>query len=140
MSSVTKFQVRDDYGTISTQNNVRDAVLAAAGYDGYGAVYKRDENGAMRLYSSRTHIGNNIYFPKPNEAFAAESMLNDDELAEIAVAIDVMTSGVLHSNKTLEIAVLTFKNDLLTDVDGKSVEALAEEWDVDVSDVRKMYN
>lgn len=139
MTKVTKYQVRDTNGVVATRTTLRDAVLAAASDDGYGAVFQRDENGAMRLYSSRKHIGNNIYFPAPNEAFSAESSLSDDTLAENDVAEKVLSGGVLLSRHSLEVVVLNFNDEILSDVDGKAVIDIAEEMDISVEDVRKIY-
>ena len=139
MTTVTKFQVRDTNGVVETCVTLPNAVLAAVGEDGYGAVFQRDENGAMRLYSSRKHIGNNIYFPDTNEAFSAESNLAEDDAAKLEVAEQVLKAGVLHSRHTLEIVLLTFAGDSLTEVDGKTIAEIAAEMDVSIEDVRNIY-
>ena len=139
MISSTKFQVRDSNGPVKTCDTLRDAVLAAAKEDGYGAIYQRDADGAMRLYSSRVHIGNNSYFPKSNEAFSAMSVLEDDDAAEIEVAAQVYKTGVYHSKHNLEIVQLTFLNGSLSAIDGKPIEQVAEEWDISTDDVRGIY-
>lgn len=86
-----------DGETVCTRDNLSDAVLAAAGYDGWGALYRRDDDGYMRLYSSQFHIGNNIYIPRDSDAFFAVSDLSDDSEAMLDVATQVYKSGVLHS-------------------------------------------
>ena len=83
--------------------NLRDAVLAAASYDGYGAVFQRDKNGTMRLYSSARHLGNNPYFPVDKDAFSSVSDLADDAEAEADVARQVYEGGILHYRYDLDI-------------------------------------
>ena len=142
MTTTTKFQVRNCHGAIETHDTLSAAVLAAAQEDGYGSVYQRDDDGVMRLYSSRKHIGNNNYFPKDDEAFQAESILADDDAAENDVAEQILKRGVFHSKHELDIAKLTFENGILTHVDGKTVEdMLADIGDDDdtVELIRSMY-
>jgi len=101
-----KFQIRDNNGSIGSPTaSLRDAVLEAAAHDGYGSVYQRDEEGAMRLYSSSRHIGNNPYTPKASDAFFACSSIADDELAEIDVASQIFKGGLFHSYYT-EIEII----------------------------------
>jgi len=106
MRNSTKYRVIDNNGSIGLPTaSLRDAVLEAAACDGYGATYQRDAEGAMRLYSSSEHIGNNPYTPEARDAFVAWSSIADDELAEIEVAEQVFKSGLLHSNYT-EIEII----------------------------------
>lgn len=139
MTTATKFQVRDSNGTVETCDTLRDAVLAAAREDGYGAVYQRDENGAMCLYSSRNHIGNNIYFPQDSDSFPQYSLLPDDASAEIDVAAKIYKTGVFHSRHNLDIVELTFVDGTLAAIDGKTLEQLVEDWDIPAEDIRGIY-
>lgn len=91
------YLINVDGETVCTANNLSDAVLAAAGYDGWGALYRRDDDGRMRLYSSRFHIGNNIYIPRDSDAFFDVSGLLDDDDAMLDVATQIYKRGVFHS-------------------------------------------
>ena len=132
--SQIKFQVRDSNGNVGyPSNDLRGAVLEAAGHDGWGAAFQRDESGAMRLYSSRSHLGNNPYFPAEDDAFQASSDLIDDDAAEADVAEQIRSKGVLHSRyRELEIVELTFEGDVLTHIDGRTPEEIiAQDFDGD---------
>lgn len=138
-----KYQVlNENGGTICGQDNtLRDAVLSAAGHDGWGAEYARDSEGAMRLFSSHDYIGNNTYNRQADDAFAPSSDLADDGAAEDDVAAQVFKRGVLHSRYRLEIVMLTYNDaDVLTHVDGRAVEELAAEAEQSVENVRRHYN
>lgn len=142
--STIKFQVRDCNGNVGyPSNDLRGAVLEAAGHDGWGATFQRDAEGAMRLYSSRSHIGNNLYFPVESDAFGASSSLADDDAAEANVAEQVRSKGVLHSRyRELEIVELTFEGDTLTHIDGRTLAEVATDFDDDeitAETVRGMY-
>ncbi|MFZ6655953.1 hypothetical protein [Undibacterium sp. TJN19] len=150
MTTSTKFQVRDSNGTLSTEDSLRDAVLAAASHDMFGARFERmnDEgeihpSHPMRFFSSRRHIGNNVYSIDPiKDNFNAESNLADDDAAERDVAEQVKKQGYLHSKHTIEIVELTFEDDVLTHVDGLTVEEiLADIGDEDdtVELIRSIY-
>jgi hypothetical protein len=138
----TKYQVIGQVGEpIGSQDNtLRDAVLAAAGHNGWGAQYARDDEGAMRLFSSRGHIGNNPYCRLPEDAFFPSSDLKDDGAAEDDVAAQVFKRGALHSRYKLDIVMLTYDDaNVLTHVDGRAVEELAAEAEQSVEDVRRYY-
>ena len=139
-----KFQVRGANGNVNQQHTkLRDAVLDAARYDGWGAIFRRDEQGVMRLLSSPFHIGNNPYFPKDGDAFQAASRLEKDEDAEADVAAQICSAGVLHSRYSdLAIVELTYDGDVLTHIDGRSLADLAAEFDdseISVETVRSWY-
>lgn len=115
MTSNLSFRVVDNdlncvAGPVKT---LREAILAAARHDGYGACFERmDSEGhihptfPMRLFSSRRHIGNNPYFPSANDAFAPESKKTGDVAAQDEVALEVFLRGVLHSKYLLNIEAL----------------------------------
>ncbi|MGL4232010.1 MAG: hypothetical protein ACRCWJ_11665 [Casimicrobium sp.] len=122
---VRNYETGDVYGSAP---DLQGAVLVAASADGYGAVYQRDEQGEMRLYSSGRHIGNNVYYPVESDAFAAFSALPDDAAAITEVAQQVYDSGILHARfQNLEIVALTFTDGLLTHVDGRTLDQIQSE-------------
>ena len=140
----TQFQVRNANGRISPNyTSLRDAVLDAARHDGWGAAFQRDAEGVMRLFSSQSHIGNNPYRPAKQDAFRAESRLQNDREAESDVAEQVFKSGLFHSKYTdMEIIKLTFHGEELTHVDGRPLADLAAEFDdneISVETVRSWY-
>lgn len=140
--SKTLFQVLNNAGELigSQCDTLRAAVLEAVRHDGYGAVYERDVNGRMRLYSSSRHIGNNAYFPQPEDAFYESSGLADDTAATDALAAEIAKRGVLHARYQLEIATLLYNDaDQLTHVNGESVAQLAADADSTVDAVRRWY-
>lgn len=109
-NTIVRYFVEDNAGDIVDGPNVElsDAVLAAAGYDGWGACYQRDEAGEMRLYSSRNHLGNNAYFPTDGEAFFPSSDKTNDDEAIAEVAQEVFKRGVFHSRYTMSIVTVTY--------------------------------
>jgi len=129
MSNTIKFQIRDNNGAIGSPTaSLRNAVLEAAAYDGYGSTYQRDAEGAMRLYSGSRHIGNNPYTPKARDAFSARSSIPDDELAEIDVASQIFKGGLFHSYYTeIEIIKLGYHDDELVSVDGRPFSEIVAE-------------
>lgn len=124
-----KFQVMNESGEPIGQacDSLREAVLDAAAHDGWGACMQRDDEGDMRLYSSRYHIGNNPYLPRPRDAFSAWSSLPDDDAAEAQLAEEVRKNGVLHSRYRLKIIELTYDGQLLTHIDGRSLKTIIRE-------------
>jgi hypothetical protein len=86
-----------------------DAVFWAAVHDGWGARYMRDESGEMRLYSSRWHIGNNVYIPKDDEGSIDSSSNPDDAEAISEVAQDIFNRGCsLHNKYDMSIVTVTY--------------------------------
>lgn len=149
---VTKFQVKNNNGLIgSPHDTLVDAVLEAAGHDGFHACFERmDDNGnispdnPMRLFSGRVHIGNNPYYPSPEDAFGPESRLTDDDVAMAEVADEVYRHGVLHSKynqprNAIEICQLSYLDGRLTHVDGVALEEHAENSDSSVDSVREYW-
>ncbi len=139
-----KFQVRGANGNVNHQHaKLRDAVLEAARYDGWGASFRRDDAGVMRLFSSRFHIGNNPYFPKEGDDFDAASCLENDADAEAEVAAQTRKAGVLHSRyRDIEIVELTYDGCVLTHIDGRSLADVAAEFgdsEINVETVRNWY-
>ncbi len=124
-----KFQIRDTSGNSGgIHDTLSDAVLSAAQYDGWGAVYQRDVDGDMRLYSSRAHIGNNPYVPGQSDEFFAYSSIIDDDTAIAVVAGLIYKSGVLHSRyQDLSIIELTYDGDVLTHIEGRTPEEIIEQ-------------
>lgn len=142
MTTATKFQIRSNNGVIDTHNSIVDAVLAAAGHDGWGARFLRDDEGLMRLFSSFGHIGNNDYIPNLDRDGwrKASSVMIDDDAAIADVANQIyFGSDALHSRYDLEIVTLNYINDELTMVDGKPVSEIAEDMDISVEDVCGIY-
>jgi hypothetical protein len=128
----TRFQVHNANGIITNHDysSLRDAVLGAARHDGWGAMYQRDEEGVMRLFSSKYHIGNNPYRPQKDDAFQAESLCQRDDEAETDVAEQILKSGVLHSRYSdLEIIKLTYDCGVLTHIDGRALAEVVAELD-----------
>ncbi len=142
--SQIKFQVRNNDEVIYLSNDLRGAVLEAAKYDGWGAIFQRDEDGYMRLYSSNHHIGNNPYFPGKNDAFCASSDLIDDAAAEADLAEKIISKGILHSRyyREMEIVELTYDGDTLTHIDGRTPEEIIDQdffGDMTVDEIRGRY-
>lgn len=149
MTTLTKYQVEHQDGSKLGQKHgsLVDAVLEAAGHDGFHARFERmDDEGniaptnAMRLFSGSKHIGNNPYVPDPRDAFGFESALLDDEAAMAEVAQKVYMSGVYHSRYKLDIVELTYADGVLMQVGKQSVERLAEDADSSVEAVRKYWD
>ncbi|MDR1853470.1 MAG: hypothetical protein LBR05_00995 [Azoarcus sp.] len=148
MTTITMYQVTDDYEPVGwPHDTLTEAVLEAAGEDGYGARFLRmDDDGniapenPMRLFSGRHHIGNNPYIPQPADAFAPESTLEDDFAAMAEVAQKVYAGGVLHSKYAPEIRELTYTDGVLTHVDGVTLEQMAEDLDTTVDDIRDYWD
>lgn len=139
--TIIKYQIQNASGeSICIQETIRDAVLSAAAHDGYVTEFKRDSNGAMRLYTSSKHIGNNGYFPKENEAFSAESLNENDDEAEVEVANEIFTSGVFHSKYSLRIAVLEYENNELQSIDGVSLSKMSIDSEISVEDLKEIYS
>lgn len=149
MTKTTKYLVQSQDGSPvgSPHDNLVDAVLDAASYDGFGACFLRmndegDEHPSfpMRFFSSRTHIGNNPYMPDAKtDAFEAESDLTDDSAAKAAVASAIYTKGILHSRYPMTIEELHFTDGVLTGVGHQSLQELADDLDATVDQVRESY-
>lgn len=139
----TFYQITAEDGSLHGRplDNLAAAVLEAAQHDGYGAVYQRDEAGAMRLYSSARHIGNNPYFPEEHDHFYESSTLADDDAAIIELAAALYRRGILHSRHILRISELTYtENNQLTHVDGETLEDIAAACDSTADDVRRHWD
>lgn len=134
-------------------DRLADAVLAAAGHDGYGAEYLRmnddgeiDPTAPLRLFSSPRHIGNNPYFPEWRHRFYPCSAKPDEEAARDEVAAELWKEGLLHSqfNKPgsgMEIFALEYDDaGRLQVVDGQTVEQLAQDAESDADAVRRYYD
>lgn len=140
--TTTLYIVKGQDGALitGTFENLADAVLAAAGSDGWGAEYARDENGAMRLYSSRGRIGNNDYFRRDSDAFYPESKLSDDAAAIDDLASQVVARGALHSKHKLTlVALIVDAKGIVSHIDGQTVEDISAETETSVADVRAYY-
>src|SRR5882724_2631523 len=140
--STIRFQVTDDCGNLIGGQcaTVREAVFQAVSHDGWGATYQRDAEGVMRLYSSHNHIGNNPYFPSDIDAFYEGSALPDDDAAIAELADAVRARGILHNRYSFTIVELTYNDsDVLVEVDGQTVEELAEQSGCDVADIHRQH-
>lgn len=114
---------------------LREAVLEAARYDGWGALFERmDYQGfvhksfPMRLFSSKGFLGNNAYLPLPQDAFSTASSTHpDDTVAQDEVAAQVLAAGVLHSKYRLSVDEFTFDDKgTLQAVNGKPLAGILE--------------
>ena len=112
MSSKLEFRVFNENSDVVAGPciNLREAVLAAARHNGYGASFERMDSFGhihpsfpMRLFSSKGVIGSNPYFPCAAEALVPESNKSIDESAQDEVALEVYLMGVLHSHCQLTI-------------------------------------
>jgi hypothetical protein len=145
--ATTKYQVRNpnDTSDRETHPTLEEAVLCAASHDGWGAAYQRDDDGVMRLYSSRRHIGNNPYILHEGDASYAGSSLDDNTDAINELASEIYAKGVLHSKYSyLGIAQLEYDDvGVLTRADSVPISKLVENFDdpeIDEAVVRAMYD
>jgi hypothetical protein len=123
-----KFKVTDNGGRkIDIVDSLSEAVLIAASHDGYGAMYARDEDGSMCLYSTDRHWGNNVCEKSDCTPFHPDSDLTNDEAAIEDVANKINNSGLMHSRYTMGIEKLIFENGVLIEADNTTVaESYAE--------------
>jgi hypothetical protein len=135
--------IRDDSGPVTDlSTSLVRVVTQAAGSDGYGVCWERDDEGQMRLYTSRRHLGNNPYIPRPEDASFEASALVDDDAAKEMVAKEIAKRGIFHSrwSKGMTLDTLTFDDDnKLTHISDVSVEQLAEDLDCPIGEVGKSY-
>ena len=101
--------VKDDSPVSGEHENLRDAVLTAAAFDGHAARFVRDKHNFMCFYASRVQINPDEYVPAPCDAFRPWSPLQDDQDAEDEVAKMLLEIGDLHSKlKDIQIITLTY--------------------------------
>ena len=111
------------------------AVLAAARSDGWAATWARDDDGTMRLWSSKRHIGNNTWHHTWSDNSACWTIAGSDH-PEDGAAIEACAAELLRVSPTLhyrhEITVERhgydrWNSDRVLTINGAAVDVPA--WD-----------
>lgn len=79
---------------------LHDAVRAAARSDGWAADWARDDDGTMRLWSSKRHIGNNAWSRTWRDNSVCWTIAGSD-LADDDAAIEACAAELLRASPTL---------------------------------------
>lgn len=112
MKKQARYQVLKGHIPVGEAHSLlRDAVLAAASYDGHAAKFVRDKHGFMCFFASRQPMNPEEYVPAPCDAFRPWSPLKDDKEAEKEIARLIVESGRLHfRHKDISVITLTGEN------------------------------
>ncbi|MDR0934040.1 MAG: hypothetical protein LBM56_02975 [Burkholderiaceae bacterium] len=116
MDKQIRYQIIKGSAPVGEEHSLlRDAILAAASYNGHVARFVRDKHGFMCFFASRQPMPPTIeYLPAPCDAFRPWSPLKDEAEAEEHVARLIMESGWLHfRHKDLSVVTLTYENGTL---------------------------
>jgi hypothetical protein len=145
VNNSTHFLVSDSNGRRKSYatSEVVAMVLDAARYDGYGAVFDRDSGGAMRLFYTSRHIGNN---PMPeldsSHVYSSSecSRLENDAAATLELCGLIAEKGLIHGRWPVECDTIScdeLGNVLLV---SKSTAAdLMEDLDIDQQALNALY-
>ena len=137
----TIYLVRTEDGrTVEKADNIVEAVLDGARYDGYGAEFKRGSDGYMYLYTSWKHIGNNRFTSDDDSLALAWSVEKDDETAMLEIAYKLKNS--CHPRYTIDIeeSIISTETGEIISIGGRAVQEMLDDFEWSLEQLKNYYS